>query len=215
MMIENKSGDYNRLIKKTLEFIALYYEHGLQVPDNLIQNIGDFIIAKKLYRRFSSPHIHRLTNQRHNIFYHGRQKLNLNIEINNLKIKVETQKKLPPEKSSNKPWEYDLEKLNPISPTAFVGKDKVDIIIGVILYFNDDHSEIEKEVIYIFNKNDFKYFKNDFCPIEDYKTIAHILYVKGELPIEKKRKVDFYNKSIYKNLFLKSENNWEKIKSLL
>ena len=88
----------------------------------------------------------------------------------------------------------------------------------MILYLNEDFSEIKKSNIYIFNQEDFRYFNTKFCwsgkSKGDY-TIVNVLYVKGNAPPKLKEKIDFYNKSEYKELFNKTKEDWNKIESLL
>lgn len=194
-----------RVFKQTLKLISLYKKSDLTIPFALKGNLGEFIIAMELLKRF--PY--------HKIDYRGGAFPGIDISIDNIKIQVKTQIKKPPEKFKNGEWDYES---SPTIKKNTLDKKKCDVLILVILYPNKDFSRIKKSNIYIFNQEDFRYFTTKFCwsgkSKGDY-TIVNVLYVRGNPPTKLKEKIDFYNKTEYKKLFSQAKNNWNKIKSLL
>ncbi|MEM5871497.1 MAG: hypothetical protein QW051_01350 [Candidatus Aenigmatarchaeota archaeon] len=193
------------VLNQTLKLISLYKKSDLTIPFALKGNLGEFIVAIELLKRFPN----------HKIDYRGGAFPGIDISIDNVKIQVKTRIKRPPEKFKNGEWDYES---SPTIKKNTLYKKKCDILILVILYLNEDFSKIKKSNIYIFNQDDFRYFNTKFCwsgkSKGDY-TIVNVLYVKGNPPPKLKEKIDFYNKPEYKELFNKAKENWNKIKTLL
>ncbi|MEM5793242.1 MAG: hypothetical protein QXY45_02695 [Candidatus Aenigmatarchaeota archaeon] len=193
------------VLNQTLKLISLYKKSDLTIPFALKGNLGEFIVAIELLKRFPN----------HKIDYRGGAFPGIDISVENVKIQVKTQIKRPPEKFKNGEWDYES---SPTIKKNTLDKKKCDILILVILYLNDDFSKIKKSNIYIFNQDDFRYFNTKFCwsgkSKGDY-TIVNVLYVKGNAPPKLKEKIDFYNKPEYKELFNKAKEDWNKIKTLL
>lgn len=190
---------------QTLKLISLYNRHNLTIPFALKGNLGEFIVAIELLKRFPN----------HRIDYRGGAFPGIDVSIDDVRIQVKTQIKHPAKKFRN--GEFDFES-SPTIKKSTLDKKKCDILVLILLYLNEDYSKIEKRNIYIFDQNDFKYFSTKFCwsgrSKGDY-TIVNVLSVNGNPPPKLKEKIDFYNKPEYKKLFQKSKDNWNKIKSLL
>lgn len=193
------------VFSQTLKLISLYKKSDLTIPFALKGNLGEFIVAMELLKRFHNRKID----------YRGGAFPGIDVSIENIKIQVKTQIKRPPEKLKNGEWDYES---SPTIKKNTLDKKKCDVLILVILYLNEDFSEIKKSNIYIFNQEDFKYFNTKFCwsgkSKGDY-TIVNVLYAKGNAPPKLKEKIDFYNKLEYKELFQRAKGNWNKINSLL
>jgi len=193
------------VFSETLRLISLYKKSNLTIPFALKGNLGEFIIAMELLKRFPE----------NNIDYRGGAFPGIDISIDNTKIQVKTQIKRRPEKFKNGEWDYES---SPTIKKSTLDKEKCGILVLVILYPNEDFSKIRKSNIYIFNQEDFRYFNTKFCwsgkSKGDY-TIVNVLNVNGNPPAKLRGEIDFYNKPEYKELFRKAKDNWDKIKSLL
>lgn len=193
------------IFNETLKLMSLYKKLNLTVPFALKGNLGEFMIVMKLLKKFPN----------YKINYRGGAFPGIDISIENIKIQVKTQIKKPPKKFKNGEWDYES---SPTIKKNILDKKKCDILVLVILYLNEDFSEIKKSNIYIFNQEDFRYFNTKFCwsgkSKGDY-TIVNVLYVKGNASPKMKGIIDFYNKPEYKELFQRAKDNWDKIRSLL
>jgi hypothetical protein len=193
------------VLNQTLKLISLYKKSDLTIPFALKGNLGEFIVAMELLKRFPN----------HKIDYRGGAFPGIDVSIDNIKIQVKTQIKRPPEKFKNGEWDYES---SPTIKKNTLDKKKCDTLVLVILYLSEDFDEIKKLNIYIFNQEDFKYFNTKFCwsgkSKGDY-TIVNVLYIQGNAPAKLNEKIGFYNKPEYKELFQKTKDNWNKIKSLL
>lgn len=189
------------LLDQTLRLISLYKKRGLTIPFSLKGNLGEFIVARELLKRFGY----------HNIDYRGGAFPGVDITVDGIRIQVKTQIK-------HKPGKYFDFESSPTVKRSTIDDGKVHVIVLVILYPDENFREIAKSHIYIFNQYDFKYFSHKGCwsgrSKGDY-TIYNILRVLGSPPPKKKEMIDFYNKRKYKTLFRLSKNNWEKIEKLL
>jgi hypothetical protein len=183
---------------QTLKTISVYRELGFTVPFTLKGNLGEFMVAEELIKRFPQSKIEFIGGA-----YPG-----VDIIIDGIKIQVKTQVKKEPHKFRGGEWD------NESSPT--VKKrifEKIDFLILVILYLSEDFTEVINKNFYIFNKDEFKYFNPIFCWSGNKGdcTIVNVLYVKGEPPEKLREKINFYNTDEYKKLFKQSRDNWNKI----
>ena len=193
------------VFNQTLNLILLHKKYGLAIPFALKGNLGEFIVAGELLKRFPD----------HRIDYRGGAYPRIDILIDNVRIQVKTQIKHPLKKFKN--GELDFESSPTINRSTIEDKE-CDIIVLVILYFVKDYSRLQKQNLYIFGQEDFKYFSHKFCWTGKSKgdyTIVNVLSVKGTIPDRMREKIDFYNKIEYKRLFQHSKDNWEKITTLL
>jgi hypothetical protein len=190
---------------KTLKLISLYKKSGLTIPFALKGNLGEIIVAIELLKSFPAREIN----------YRGGAFPGIDITINDVKIQVKTRIQQPPTKFRG--GEYDIEGC-PTIKKAILDDKKCDLLIFVVLYLDEGLGKIEKNNIYIFNQEDFKFFSPIFCwsgnSNGDY-TIANILYFNGTPPPKLAEKINFYNNAEYKTLFISSRNNWDKIEILL
>jgi hypothetical protein len=204
-MSNRETGNWKKVFDQTLSLMSLYKKSNMHVPFALKGNLGEIWVAIELSKRFEN----------HYIDYRGGAHPEADIWVDSVKIQVKTQIKRPLTKC--KSGEYDYES-SPTIKKRIIDNKKCDIIILVVFYFSDDYSTIEKSHLYIFDQNDFKYFKHTGCwsgkSKGDY-TIFNILRVKGELSPKRKEKIDCYYSSEYKELFQTSKDNWSKIESLL
>jgi len=205
MGINNEIEKLREVLNQTLKLISLYKKHDLTIPFALKGNLGEFVVTMNLLERFPKCKVD----------YRGGAFPGIDVSINNIKIQVKTQIKRPPEKFKNGEWDYES---SPTIKKNTLEKKKCGMLVLVILYLNEDFSEIKNSNIYIFNQEDFRYFNTKFCwsgkSKGDY-TIVNVLYVKGTAPPKLKEKIEFYNKAEYKKLFQRSKDDWNKIKSLL
>ena len=74
------------LLDQTLKLISLYKKRGLTIPFSLKGNLGEFIVAKELLKRFGD----------HNIDFRGGAFPGVDIIIDDVKIQVKTQIKHKP-----------------------------------------------------------------------------------------------------------------------
>lgn len=193
------------VFNETLKLISLYKKSNLTIPFTLKGNLGEFIIAIELLKRFPD----------NKIDYRGGAFPGIDVSVDNTKIQVKTQIKEPPKKFKGGEWDYEN---SPTIKKSILDNKKCDLLILVILYLDTDFSKIEKINIYIFGRDEFKYFSTIFCWSGNSKgdyTIANILYVNGKAPSKLSEKIGFYNNPEYKNLFNKAKDNWDKIKTLL
>jgi hypothetical protein len=193
------------VLDQTLRLISLYKRSGLTVPFALKGNLGEFIAAMELLRRFPT----------HKVDYRGGAYPRTDVSIDDIKIQVKTQFKHLPTKFRN--GEFDFES-SPTISSSTIDKKTCDILILSILYLNEDYSEIKKQNIYVFDQEDFKHFSHKFCwtgrSKGDY-TIVNILSVKGKPPTKLREKIDFYNRPHYRELFQESKDCWSKVETLL
>ena len=116
-----------------------------------------------------------------------------------------------------KKGELDFDR-SPAIKKDIIDNKKCEVIILVILYPNFNFSKIEKKNIYIFDQNDFKHFKTNFCwsgNSKGDKTIVNIISIEGELPPKRNKSIEVYTNNVYKELFKTSKGNWKKVESLL
>lgn len=195
----------NTIFKRTLELISLYNVNGLSVPFALKGNLGEFIIQMELLKRFPKRKIN----------HHGGAFPGVDIGLDNVKIQVKTQIKHPPKVFKNGSFDFES---SPTIKKSILDSGKIDILILIILYPNEDFTKIKKKNIYVFGKSDFKYFNTKFCwsgkSKGDY-TIVNVLNVEGAPPKKLKETIDHYNTKEYKALFDKSKDNWEKLENIL
>lgn len=193
------------LFDKTIELLALYRRHNMPEPFALKGNLGELLVQKEL--------IHRFPKQR--IIHVGGSHPGYDLSINDLRIQVKTQIKHPPKKYKSGKLDYES---SPTVKKSIIDDKKCEILVLVILYPNRDFSLIDKSNIYIFDKNDFKFFQTNFCwsgrSKGDY-TILNILKIEGQLPPKANESVAVYNKPEYKKLFRDSKDNWVKVKRAL
>lgn len=206
--MEKSKQEINRFEKAfslSRDLIVAYKELGIKAPFSLRGNLGEFIVAIELHRQFKG----------HKISYKGGSSPIYDVEIDGKTIQVKTQFKHPPKKGRG--WEYDFEAC-PTIKKHIISDRKVDFIILVLLYLNEDYSQILKKNIYVFDQDDFGMFNTRFCwsgrSKGDY-TIMNISYVKGNLPPKTREIIDYYNTPEYKRLFKNAKNNWDKIKAKL
>jgi hypothetical protein len=204
----NKTNEIERLeevFDQTMKLISLHKRYGLSVPFALKGNAGEFIVAIELLKRFPN----------HMIDYRGGAYPRTDISIDDIRVQVKTQFKHPPKKFKN--GEFDFES-SPTISCSTIDKKACDILILLILYFDEEYSKLKKQNIYIFGQDDFKYFSHKFCwsgkSKGDY-AIVNVLTVKGRPPAKLRETIDFYDKPSYKKLFRRSKDNWNKIDSLL
>ena len=191
----------DELLNQTLKLISLYKKRELTIPFSLKGNLGEFIVAKELLKRFGD----------YKIDLRGGAFPGVDIAVDDIKIQVKTQIKHKPDRY------FDFES-SPTIRRSTIDDEKVHVIVLVILYLDEKFRKIAKSNIYVFNRSAFKHFSHKGCwsgkSKSDY-TIYNILSVKGNPPPKKKEMIDFYNKRKYRNLFRCSKDNWGKIEELL
>jgi len=102
------------VFNQTLKLISLYKKTGLPVPFALKGNLGEFIIAMNLLKKFPKCKVD----------YRGGAFPGIDVFIENVKIQVKTQIKRPPEKFKNGEWD------NESSPTIKKNTlDKKNVIL--------------------------------------------------------------------------------------
>lgn len=194
------------LYDRTLNLISLYRKNDFPIPFSLKGNLGEFIVAMELLKRFPQSEIN----------YRGGAFPGIDISVDEVKIQVKTHIKQEPKiYKKNGYGSFDFE----CSPTIKKSSlKKCDCVVLVILYPHKNFSKIENTKIYIFNRSDFKHFNTKFCWSGKSKgdfTIVHCLRVEGSFPPKAKEIINFYNTPQYKKLFQKSLNNWNKVGNLL
>ena len=151
--MEKSTLEINRFKKAfslSRDLIVAYKELWKKDPFSLRGNLGEFIVAIELHKQFKG----------HKINYKGGSSPIYDVEIDGEKIQVKTQFKHPLKKG--KGWEYDFEAC-PTIKKHIINDKKVDFIILVLLYLNEDYSQILKKIIYVFNQDDFGMFDTRFC----------------------------------------------------
>ena len=76
---------------QTLKIMSLYKKSGLTIPFALKGNLGEFIVAMELLKRFPNCKID----------YRGGAFPGIDVSIENIRIQIKTQIKRPPEKFKN------------------------------------------------------------------------------------------------------------------
>jgi hypothetical protein len=206
-MSNREIRELEEILDQTVKLILLYEKYKkykLTIPFALKGNIGEFIVVRELLKRYPA----------HKINYKGGAFPGVDIILDNIKIQIKTQFK-------PKPWTFkrgetgvvDFESAPTIKKSTF-DKDNCNIIILMIIYFDEARLKIEKENLYIFNEKDFNYFSPIGCwsgKSKGDKTIFNILRVTGKISEGAKIVVNHYNTPEYKKLFDESKNAWGKI----
>jgi hypothetical protein len=202
---EQEIKRFEKAFSLTHDLIVAYKELKIKAPFSLRGNLGEFIVAIELLRQFKG----------HKISYKGGSSPIYDIEIDGKTIQVKTQFKHPLKRGRE--WEYDFEAC-PTIKKHIIDERKVDFIILVLLYLNEDYSKIVKRNIYVFNQDDFGMFDTRFCwsgKSKGDRTIMNVLRVSGNLPPKTKEVIDHYNTHEYKKLFENAKDGWNKIEAEL
>lgn len=193
------------LFDKTLELLALYRSLSMPEPFALKGNLGELLVQKELIRQFPKQEIVHV----------GGSHPGYDLSIGKVRIQVKTQIKLPPKKYKHGKLDFES---SPTIRKTIIDDKKCDVLILAILYPNHQFSRIDKANIYVFDKDDFKYFKTNFCwsgkSKGDY-TILNVINIEGKLPPKAKEAVTVYDKPEYKKLFRDSKEDWIKIKKAI
>ncbi len=189
-----------KITKETLDLLSAYKKAGLTLPFGLKGNIGEFLVAVELMKRFPNSKIN----------FKGGANPAVDIFIDGKKIQVKTSFG---HEIKRKTGTVRLE----ICPTVKrkVFKNKLcDYLILVVISLARDYSSIENMNIYIFDDKDFKYFNPALCWSGKSKgdlTIANIVEINGILSEKLNKEVSVYNTSKYRSLFKAAKDNWGKI----
>jgi hypothetical protein len=144
----NMRAKLQTAFNQTLKTISVYRELNFTIPFGLKGNLGEFIVAEELMKRFPDSEVKFIGGA-----YPG-----VDIIIDGIKIQVKTQVKKDPNKFRGGEW--DNESCPTVKKRIF---EKIDFIILVILYLNKNMDEVMKKNFYIFSKDEFKYFNPKFC----------------------------------------------------
>lgn len=191
----------NLLFEETRKLIGLYELHNHTIPFGLKGNLGEFHVQQQLLERFPASKPKLL----------GGSHPTLDIEVAGVRIQVKTQVKLPPTKFRG--GCFDFESSPTIKKTTFE-KDNIDILTLVIVYPGDNFTSINQIKTYVFDRKDFCYFRSEFCwsgKSKGDKTIVNVLGLEGIPPKKLKESIDIYNTPEYRQLFVSSLENWNKI----
>ncbi len=194
--------EIKRVYEETLNLISLYSSFGLTIPFALKGNLGELLVQIELLQRFPDKLIDFIGGARPGI--------DIVIE-NQVKIQVKTHIKLPP--ALFRGGHYDFEGC-PTIKKAILDDKKCDYLVLVVLYPSAQFDRIEKQNIYVFQKDDFRFFSTNLCWSGNSKgdyTIVNILGVEGIPPNKLKTKIDFYHTPEYSSLFEDAKDNWGKI----
>ena len=101
-------------------------------------------------------------------------------------------------------------------------EEECDFVVLIQLYLTEDSNLDEKDTCaYIFEKDDFRFFSKKGCwgakrgnktiwnvpiPLSD-----HIINKFNKSPTKEKNAILYYNNEKYRNLFKKSNENWNKL----
>jgi len=202
---------YRTLYDETLKLISLYKTNKIKIIPSLKGNLGEFIAMKELIKRFKDSKIE----------YLGGSKKYYDILIND-KIKIQVKTSCLGLINNN--GFFLTEESADFKPDIF---EKIDFIIFLVLDLEDilKSGKMKYMDLYIFNKEDFKNFKNTgwFGKTQNKIQIANVAKVIKDIPSDTqnkkmkslKEKLKIYDTDEYHRLFRESKDNWDKIKSLL
>ncbi len=190
-------------IDATIRLISLYEKSGIQIPQTLKGNVGEFLVTIELLKRFPLQDCN----------YLGGANPKIDITIGNSKIQVKTcfQPKIWESKRAG--GKAIAEACPTIKKSTF-DKDTCNIIVFVGVYLDKTLSKIKKTNLYVFNKEDFKYFGTIGCwtgKTRGDRSICNLLSVTGAFSPVFQKFIDHYNTPEYKKLFHVSKDAWGKI----
>lgn len=202
--IEKRKRQYRNILKQIPKLIFLYKELGVEPPSNLKGDIGEFICALEILKRYPKTEME----------FKGRTYPDYDILIGDAKIQVKTQFGRK-DYSNSKKWHCFYEGIPTINEQA-LKKHKFNVVFFVVIDYNNNFTGIKTKKIYIFDNKDFKHFSRKGALAG--KNRKGLTIYKFEKPTGKLRKgskylkvIEYYNKRKYQNIFRNAYQNWDKI----